>query len=69
MRYYKESEKGVEAVCKLMEDMKNQKAQETRLDDIQKMMTKLKLTVEQAMDVLDIPPAERMSYLERIDAR
>lgn len=69
MRYYKESEKGVEAVCKLMEDMKNQKAQETRLDDIQKMMTKLKLTVEQAMDVLDIPPSERMSYLERIDAR
>ncbi|WP_167541202.1 hypothetical protein [Pseudobutyrivibrio ruminis] len=69
MRYYKESEEGVEAVCKLMEDMKNQKAQETRLDDIQKMMTKLKLTVEQAMDVLDIPQSERMSYLERIDAR
>jgi len=57
------------AVCKLMEDMKNQKAQETRLDDIQKMMTKLKLTVEQAMDVLDIPQSERMLYLERIDAR
>ena len=57
------------AVCKLMEDMKNQKAQETRLDAIQKMMTKLKLTVEQAMDVLDIPPSERMSYLERIDAK
>ena len=69
MRYYKETEEGVETVCKIMEDMKNQKAQETKIEAIQKMMTKLKMTVDQAMDILDIPLSERMSYLEKINAK
>ena len=45
-RYFKETEEGVEAVCKVMEDMRTEKARETRIDDIQKMMIKLKMTVE-----------------------
>ena len=65
-RYFKETEEGVETVCKVMEDMRTEKARETRIDDIRKMMEKLKMTVEQAMDVLDIPVAERTIYLDRL---
>jgi hypothetical protein len=59
----------VEAVCKVMEDMRTEKARETRIDDIQKMMIKLKMTVEQAMDVLDIPASERSIYIDKICAK
>ena len=68
-RYFKETEEGVEAVCKVMEDMRTEKARETRIDDIQKMMIKLKMTVEQAMDVLDIPASERSIYMDKICAK
>ena len=68
-RYFKETEEGVEAVCKVMEDMRTEKARETRIDDIQKMMIKLKMTVEQAMDVLDIPASERSIYIDKICAK
>lgn len=68
-RYFKETEEGVEAVCKIMEDMRNEKAIETRIDDIQKMIKKLKLTADQAMDVLDIPASERAIYMDRIYAK
>ena len=52
-----------------MEDMRTKKARETRIDDIQKMMIKLKMTVEQAMDVLDIPASERSIYIDKICAK
>ncbi|WP_139225872.1 hypothetical protein [Oribacterium sp. WCC10] len=68
-RYFKETEEGVEAVCKVMEDMRTEKARETRIDDIQKMMIKLKMTVDQAMDVLDIPASERSIYIDKICAK
>ncbi|WP_036607594.1 PD-(D/E)XK nuclease family transposase [Oribacterium sp. P6A1] len=68
-RYFKETEEGVEAVCKVMEDMRTEKARETRIDDIQKMMIKLKMTVDQAMDVLDIPASERSIYMDKICAK
>ncbi len=65
-KYFKETEEGVEAVCIVMEDMRTEKARETRIDDIQKMMIKLKMTVNQAMDVLDIPASERSIYMDKI---
>ena len=35
---------------------------ETKLLDIRNLMTNLKLTLEQAMDALSIPQAERATY-------
>ncbi len=65
-RYFKETEEGVSVVCKVMEDMRNEKERETRIDDIKRMMKNLKLTLEQAMDALDIPVSERNIYISRI---
>ena len=61
-RYFKETEEGVEAVCKVMEDMRNEVKKEehinTSLNDIKTVMKKLGSTVEDAMDFLDIPVEE-----------
>ncbi|MDO4962036.1 MAG: PD-(D/E)XK nuclease family transposase [Eubacteriales bacterium] len=65
-RYYKETEEGVEAMCKAMEDMRNEKEHETRMMDILHIMDSLKMTIEQAMDVLKIPASERSIYLSRM---
>lgn len=65
-RYFKETEEGVEAVCKVMEDMRNEKERETRFNDIINIMETLKLTVEQAMDALKIPSSERSIYMDRL---
>ena len=65
-RYFKETEKGVEAVCKVMEDMRTEKERETRLDDIKNLMDTLKLSVEQAMDALRIPIGDRKMYKDKL---
>ena len=65
-RYYKETEEGASAVCKVMEDMRLEKERETRLNDIKCIMEALKYTVEQAMDLLKIPDSERSIYIKRL---
>ena len=39
---------------------------ETSLNDIRNVMEGFKVTAQQAMDVLKIPPAEREKYLARL---
>ena len=65
-RYFKETEEGVEVVCRVMEDMRNEKELETRLVDIKNMMETLKLTAEQAMDALKIAVSDRDLYLKKL---
>ena len=65
-RYFKETEEGVSVVCAVMEEMRAEKERETRIDDIKRIMRTLKLTIEQAMDALEIPVAERGIYTSRI---
>lgn len=65
-RYYKETEEGVQAVCKVMEDMRNEKERETLLDAIKNVMDSFKVTAEQAMEALKIPVSDRPSYLEKL---
>ncbi len=65
-RYYKETEEGVSAVCKVMEDMRLEKERETRLNDIKNIMESFKLSVEQAMDALKIPASERSMYMSKL---
>lgn len=45
-----------------MNEKVNEKEQATKVLDINNLMTNLKFTVEQAMDALNIPPAQRETY-------
>ncbi len=65
-RYFKETEEGVSTVCKVIEEMQDEKERETITEAIKNIMETLKLTVNQAMDALKIPDSEREEYLRRL---
>ena len=65
-RYFKETEEGVSAVCKVMEEMRNEKERETLLTAIRNLIDTTKWSAEQAMDALKIPASERGFYLNNI---
>lgn len=56
----------MEIVKERVDEKVNKKEQETRQEtkalDISSLMTNLKLTLEQAMDALNIPPSQREIY-------
>ena len=52
----------MEIVQDKVDERVNAKERETTANHIRKMMTKLKFTLEQAMDVLSIPQAQRQTY-------
>jgi hypothetical protein len=60
--YFKEDEKGVATMCKVMEDMRNENTKQVMEKSILSIMNNLKLTVEQAMDALNVPQAQRDMY-------
>jgi hypothetical protein len=62
VRYFKEDEKGVATMCKVMEDMRNENTKQVMEKSILSIMNNLKLTVEQAMDALNVPQAQRDMY-------
>lgn len=76
--YYKENSKGVEIMCKTMEEMGEDSYQrgvetgiqtgteQNRLESIRNIMESLKLTAEQAMDALGIPAADQPKYLSKL---
>jgi hypothetical protein len=53
-RYLKENQKGVNEMCKAMEEMRNEAERRTVVSDILKMMKNLKLSAEEAMAALEI---------------
>lgn len=77
-RYYKENPKGVEIMCKAMEEMREESFQrgvetgiqtgteQNRLESIRNIMSNLKLTVYQAMDALGIPADDQPKYLAKL---
>ena len=50
-------------MCKVMEDMRKEEAKKTTVEHIRNIMDKLKYSVEQAMDLLSIPQADRATYV------
>ena len=52
----------MEIVKDRVEEQVNAKERETLVFSIKKMMANLKLTLEQAMDVLSIPQTQRQTY-------
>ena len=73
-RYYKENPKGVEIMCKAMEEMREESYQrgveaggEQKVrESIKNIMKNLKLTVHQAMDALGIPADDQPKYLAKL---
>ena len=62
VRYFKEDEKGVAAMCKVMEDMRNEESKKTKVIDIESVMESFGVTVEKAMEALKIPVAQWDMY-------
>lgn len=62
-RYLKENPEGVNAMCRVMEEMRKEAAKEatkeTLIENVRTLMETLTLSAEQAMDALRIPQGER----------
>ena len=69
VRYFKEDEKGVAVMCRMMEDMRNEEAKKTKVIDIENLMRNLKLTAEQAMEALSVPQTQREMYAGLVGKR
>lgn len=55
-------------MCRAMEEMRNDTAFKTRLDDISMTMKKLGWTKEQALEFYEIPKSEYDKYLPLLQA-
>jgi len=55
-----------QAIKEMLADERTEGRAEGRLHDVVKVMKNLKLTAEQAMDVLEIPSEERSRYMEKL---
>lgn len=73
-RYLKSDPKGVQMMCKAMDDLREESIKrgmkrgidQNRIESIKTIMKKLQYTAQQAMDLLDIPAAEQPKYLAKI---
>jgi hypothetical protein len=65
-KYYKENPKGVEIMCKAFEETRNETREQTYLVSIRNLMDTLKLTADQAMTALKIPPEDQAKYLAKL---
>jgi hypothetical protein len=54
-RYFKESEGGQKTMCKIMEDMRNETAEQTKLDTAQELLKMGILTLEQIAQAAKLP--------------
>lgn len=66
-RYFKETEEGVEIMCRAFEEVREEAIERGRTEEriavIRALMESLKLTAAQAMDMIRIPEAEQPKYL------
>lgn len=73
VRYFKEDEKGVAAMCKVMEDMRNETAKnatiQATVNHIRDIMETFGVTIEKAMETLKIPIAQRDMYAGLVDKK
>lgn len=69
-RYLKTDPKGVDIMCKMMEDLRAESIQrgidQNRVESIKNLMQTLKLTAQQAMDALLIPVSEQPKYAAKL---
>ena len=76
-RYFKETTEGVSSMCRMMEEMRNEVAEKTAveqaikdaIDHVKKLVEKLKISAEDAADMLEIPEGYRAIVLEALNAQ
>ena len=63
-RYFKQDEKGVAAMCKMLEDMRNEAALDTAKETAKRMIRKGKLTLEEIADYVPVLSMDDLKELE-----
>ena len=53
-------------MCKAMEEMRNETATATKLEDVKNIMETMKLSIEQAMDLIGIPESQRKHIIDKL---
>ena len=67
IRQYKETEEGREHMSEAVERYANKKAKHTRVSDVKSLMYTMKMTLEQALDALQITEQkERQSIIKAV---
>lgn len=69
VRYLKENPKGVAEMCKVMDDMRVETEDRTWITAIRNLMAKLKISVQEAMENLDVPTEKRDKYARLINMK
>lgn len=65
-RYLKENPKGVQEMCKVMEDMRNEIIDRVVLQTIKNLMETMKWSAEQAMAAMKISEADKLKYIAKL---
>jgi hypothetical protein len=66
LKYYKETEKGQNIMCQIIEDYVENVRINTTLEAVKNLMDSMKLTSEQAMVALKIAEDDRVEILKRM---
>ena len=70
VRYLKNDPEGVDTMCKVMEELREQSFQrgidQSRIESIKNIMEGLKYTAQQAMNLLKIPAEEQPKYMAKL---
>ena len=62
VNFLKTNEQEADNVCKIIEDLQDEREKETRISDLRNLMKKLKMTAQEAMDILEIPADKQKEY-------
>jgi hypothetical protein len=65
-RYYKETQEGVEYMCKAFEEVRDKAREEKEFSNIKTLMETMSLTAQQAMDALRVPAEEQAKYAKML---
>ena len=72
VRYFKEDEEGVGAMCKVMEEMREEAAREqkiiTLLNSVQNLMKNLNITAEESMKAIGVTEEEKRILMQKIES-
>ncbi len=63
-RYYKQDEKGVATMCKIMEDMRNEAALDNARETARRMIKKGKMSLEEIADYVPVLSLDELKQLE-----
>ena len=66
VRYFKEDVKGVETMCRAMEEMRKEAVVEDRLETLRNLMKNLGLTAEQALAAMGVSETDKSILINRL---